>query len=204
MKKIVLVVFSLLFFVYGFAQNTSQYIRPAALGFSFNLYDFVTPDRIKASSLSTVLREKQLAKFKDMGAGIALSYFKGLRNKIDFAGMFALASADYMLPGTSRDVQAGLLLQADASLQFKLVPDKYIFTPYLSAGVGASKYGPYFGAFMPLGIGFKLNLYNEAALFVNGRYHVPVTDETVRGHFVYGIGIAGVVGARKTTETKVD
>lgn len=193
----VLFVFSLLLLTYGFAQNEAQYIRPAALGFSFNLYDFVTPERIKASSLATVLRQKQLAKFKDMGAGIALSYFKGLRNKLDFAGTFALASADNTLAGTSRDVQATMLLQTEAAVHFKILPDSYIFTPYISGGIGASKYGPYFGAFMPLGIGFKVNFFNEAAVFVKGQYHVPVTDETIKAHFVYGLGIAGVVGSKK-------
>jgi len=202
MKKTVTAFFSLLLFVYGFAQNDQQYIRPSALGFSFNLFDFVTPERIKASSLSTVLREKQTAGFNDMGAGIAVYYFKGLRNKIDFAGTFALASVNYTLPEASQDVSAELMLQADASLQFKMVPDKYFLTPYLSGGLGANKYGPYFGAFLPLGVGFRLNFFDEATIFVNARYHVPVTTETVREHLVYGFGISGVVGSRKGTTSK--
>jgi OmpA-OmpF porin, OOP family len=188
--------------VYGLTQSTESYIRPAALGFSYNLFDFTTPQRIQASSLSTVLREKQTAHLKDMGTGLAVSYFKGLRNKVDFAGTFAVASADYTLPNTTSTPSSDLLMEADASLQFKMLPDKYFFLPYLSAGLGASKYGVYYGAFMPLGVGFRLNFFDEAALFVNARYHVPVTDETVRGHFVYGFGIAGIVGSRKNVTTK--
>jgi OmpA-OmpF porin, OOP family len=197
MKKTALACIGLVLFASGFAQNKQSYIRPSSFGFSFVLYDFVTPQRIQSSSLSTVLREKQTARFKEMGAGIGLSYFKGLRNKLDFASTITLASVNYRLPNSTRDVPSDLMLQGDASLQFKMVPDRYFLVPYLSAGVGANKFGSYFGAFMPLGVGFRLNFFNEASLFVNARYAVPVTDETVRGHFTYGFGIAGVVGEKK-------
>jgi OOP family OmpA-OmpF porin len=203
MKKLVVFFFTFLLSAYGFAQDDQQYIRPSSLGFSFVLYDFVTPQRIQASSLSTVLREKQTARFNEMGAGIALSYFKGLRNKLDFAGTFMAASADYTLPNTFGTVSADLLLQADASLQFKMVPDRYFFSPYLSAGVGANKYGSYFGAFVPLGVGFKFNFFEEATLFVNAKYHIPVTGETMRGHFVYGFGIGGIVGEKRAATKTV-
>lgn len=202
MKKTALLFFLCSVSAYGFAQSNGSYIRPAALGFSYNLYDFTTPQRIKASSLSTVLREKQTAHLNEMGTGLAVSYFQGLRNKIDFAGTFAVASADYTLPNTTNIVSSDLLLQADASLQFKLLPDKYFFLPYASAGLGANKYGVYYGAFMPVGVGFRLNFFDEAALFVNARYHIPITDETVRSHLVYGFGIAGVIGARKKDDAK--
>src|SRR5215203_6972585 len=196
MKKAFFFFFSLLLVAYGFSQNNQQYIRPSALGFSFVFYDFVTPERIQASSLSTVLREKQSATFKEMGVGLSLSYFKGLRNNIDFAGTATVASADYSLPNTTQTPRGDLLLQTDASLQFKMVPDKYFFSPYLAAGIGANKYGSYFGAFMPLGVGFKLNFFDEAEFFINEKYHLPVTDETVRGHFVYGFGVAGIIGQK--------
>ena len=200
MKKIALFFFLFFLSVGSFAQITQSYVRPAAFSFSFALYDFVTPQRIQESSLSTVLREKQSASFKEMGVGIGVSYFKGLRDKLDFAGTFAIASADYNLPNTTTNVSSDLMMQADASLQFKMVPDKYFLIPYLSAGIGANKYGVYYGAFIPMGVGFRLNFFDEAALFVNARYHVPVTDETVRSHFVYGFGIAGVVGSKKATK----
>jgi len=197
MKKSFLFFITLLPFASAFTQNTQEYIRPSSIGFSFVFYDFVTPQRIQASSLSTVLREKQTASFKEMGAGLAISYFKGLRDKLDFAGTFTFVSADYTLPNNSRSVRSDMLLQADAAAQFKMLPDNYFFSPYVSAGLGANKYGNYFGAFMPLGLGFKFNFFQEAALFVNAKYHVPITDETVRGHMVYGFGLAGVVGNRK-------
>lgn len=202
MKKTALTLFVLVLFLVPFAQNTPSNIRPSALGFSFALYDFATPQRIQASSLSTVIREKQTATFKEMGVGISVSYFKGLRSKLDFAGTLTAASADYRLPNATRDVPTDLLLQGDASLQFKMVPEKYIFIPYLSAGIGAAKYGSYYGAFIPLGVGFRLNFLEETALFVNARYGVPVTGETIRGHFNYGFGISGNIGTQKTEGAK--
>lgn len=202
MKKTALALLTLLLFADGFAQSNYQYIRPTAIGFSFVFYDFETPQRIQASSLTTVLREKQTASFSEMGAGIALSYFKGLRTKLDFAGTLTAASADYTLPNTSNRVAADLLLQADASLQFKMIPDKYFFIPYVSAGAGANKYGSYYGAFIPLGVGFRFNFFDEASFYVNAKYHVPVTEETVRRHFVYGFGISGIVGEKRAPEIK--
>ena len=44
--------------------------------------------------------------------------------------------------------------------------ESYWVTPYVSAGVGASKYKGYYGAFIPLGVGFKVNLFDEAAVFI--------------------------------------
>jgi hypothetical protein len=202
MKKSLVSVFSLFLFAYGYAQNNQQYIRPSSIGFSFVFYDFVTPQRIKNSSLATVVREKQTATFKEMGAGIAFSYFKGLHNKLDLAGTLTLASADYTIANSYNQVETDLLLQADVAAQFKMLPDKYFFSPYVTAGLGANKYDGYFGAFMPVGLGFKINVFEEAAIFVNAKYHVPVTDETIPGHFVYGFGIAGIVGKKRTADVK--
>src|SRR3712207_8643358 len=49
----------------------------------------------------------------------------------------------------------------------KMFPEKYVFTPYLNVGIGASLYGGKAGAFLPLGGGFKINLFDEAAIFIN-------------------------------------
>lgn len=203
MKKTVLVALALFVAAAGFAQDSVSYTGNTSIGFSFGFYDFITPQRVKAASLATVLREKQQAKLNEMGVGIGFAYFKGLAKKIDFAGTLALASAEYQLLNNPKKVDANLLVQADASLQFKMVPDSYVFVPYLSAGVGANKYGPYYGAFAPLGVGFKLNFFNEGAFFVNARYHLPVTEETVRGHMVYTFGISGLVGRKKVATKAV-
>ena len=170
-------------------------IRPRALGVSFIMNDFTTAERIRNSSLATVLRDKQWAKFKEMSPGLAITYFKGLKPRLDFAGTLTASYVTYPLrnnkPAESSDA---LLLEADASGNFKMLDESYLLTPYASVGVGASKYKSYWAAFVPIGVGLKLNLFDEASVFLAGQYRVPVTYETGNYHFMYSFGISGVIG----------
>ncbi|MGZ8510166.1 MAG: OmpA family protein [Chitinophagaceae bacterium] len=197
MKKILTILFALYFIVPGtFAQDDE--IRPAAIGVSFILNDFTTADRIRSGSLSRVLSNKQWAKVREMAPGLAVTYFKGLRKHVDFAGTLAGSFVNY--PLLNRPARSGdkFLLEADASVNLKMVSEKYWVQPYLIAGLGAQMYdGIYFGAFIPTGVGLKLNLFDDAHLFVTSQYRIPVTKETVNYHFLHQFGIAGRVGARK-------
>ena len=92
-----------------------------------------------------------------------------------------------------------LLLEADATANLKLLTDAHVFTPYLTFGVGASEFQHYYGAIIPLGIGIKFNLFNEAAVFLSTEYRVPVTPQTNSFHFVYAFGVAGTIGQKKGT-----
>ena len=186
-----------LFFLNSFAQdNTKSYVRPPALGISFFFNDYVTPQRIQASSLSSVLANKQKAKIKEMDAGIAISYFQGLSNHVDFVGTLGGSFVQYDLEDRTIDNDK-FLLEADASINLKLLTEKYWLTPFASVGAGFSKYGVYYGAFVPVGLGLKLNIFDEAHLFYNTQYRIPVTTTTAEYHFMHGIGIAGIIGSKK-------
>lgn len=177
----------------SFAQD--RWIRPRALGVSFIMNDFTTAQRIRNTSLAAVLRDKQLSKFKEMSPGLALTYFKGIKPTIDFAGTLAASFVNYPLrnnkPADSGD---GLLLEGDVSADFKMLDESYWVTPYVSAGVGASKYKGYYAAFVPLGLGIKVNLFDEASVFIASQYRIPVSYETGNYHFMYSFGISGVIG----------
>lgn len=171
-------------------------IRPAAIGVSFFLNDFATASRIRSSSMSHVLINKQWAKISDMAPGLAVSYFKGLRKHIDFAGTLAGSFLKYPMPDKTFSSDK-FLLEGDASLNFKLVSEKYWVQPYAIAGIGASMYGgTYFGAFIPTGLGLKVNFYDDAHLYMTGQYRIPVTTETANYHFFYQVGIAGRIGKK--------
>lgn len=194
MKKILAILSSFLFISYSFSQGTKEnYVRKPALGISFFFNDYLTPKRIKASTFSSVLANKQKAKLREMDPGIALSYFKGLNNHLDIATSLAGSFVEYQA-GTYSDLKSRFLLEGDVSLNLKLFSEKYWFTPYASLGAGLSKYGPHFGAFIPAGIGFKLNLFDEAHIFYNSQYRIPVTPTTAEYHFMHAIGIAGIIG----------
>lgn len=171
-----------------FAQDKP--IRPRSVGVSFIKHDFATAEKIRATSLSKVFSEKQWSKLSEMSSGFAVTYFKGLTPYTDFAGTFAFSGAD----GASDVVSSGdLLLEADASVNVKLFDDSYWVSPYVIAGIGASKFGNDYAAFLPLGLGLKVNLFNEGGIFFTTQYRVPVT-QAANYHFMYSLGISGAIG----------
>jgi hypothetical protein len=179
------------------SNSQNNLIRDRAIGVSFILNDFHTADRIRTGSIEQVLRNDSWAKVSEMSPGLALTYFQGLHKNFDFAGTLAASFVNYPFPKRAPFAGNSLLLEADASVNFKLFSDAYWFTPYLSAGLGASKYKNYYGAFIPLGVGFKVNFFDEAALFLNTSYRVPVTTENANYHLMYSLGVAGVIGKKK-------
>ena len=200
MKKIVLSLLTTCIILTSFGQSKDN-VRPSALGISFFFNDFSTAQRIRSTSLSTVLSNKQWAKFKEMDPGIAVSFFRGLRDHIDFAATLAGSFVDYPIPDRPSTTNS-FLLEADASFQFKLTSEAYLLQPYFSAGVGAHKYKVYYGAFVPVGVGLKLNLMDEASLFINSQYRIPVTDESGAYHFFYNFGISGNISKKKEAPVK--
>lgn len=177
-----------------FAQDDET--RRPALGISFVFNDFVTPNRIKASNVAGVLRDGQWAKFKEMKAGLAVHYFHGLKKHVDFAATLSGTFLRYPMPNKNF-TNDNFLLEGDASLNLKMLSEKYWLQPYITAGVGASWYRKYWGAFMPVGLGLKLNIFDEAYIFTTGQYRLPVTNETVVHHFFYNLGVAGAIGKKK-------
>jgi hypothetical protein len=178
--------------------QTQNYKRPPALGISFSLVDFATPERIRSSSLVSVINNKRAAKVNEMSPGIGITYFKGLLNHIDFAATLMGAFTTLSPNGNTSDQ---FLLEGDASVNLKMFSDQFFFTPYLSAGVGFNSFNKKKGAFVPLGGGLKFNIFNEAAIYITTQYRVPVTNETGGYHLVHGIGFAGIIGKKREDAT---
>lgn len=195
MKKIIAVLLALSVFIPSMYGQEDE-IRPAAIGISFFKNDFITPQRIRSTSLSDVIRDKQFAKGGETSPGLAVSYFKGVKKHIDFAGTLAASFVRY--PFQNRPMPSGdrFLLEGDASLNLKLFSEKYWLQPYASVGIGGSMYGKYFGAFLPTGLGLKVNFFDDAHLYIGSQYRIPVTNETTNYHFFNHIGIAGRIGQK--------
>ena len=86
---------------------------------------------------------------------------------------------------------------------FKMTTEDFWVQPYLIAGLSAHKYRSYYGATLPLGMGFKVNLQDEAHIFVNSTYRVPITPETGNYHLQHSIGVVGSLLKKKRPEVKV-
>ncbi|MBE2231263.1 MAG: thrombospondin type 3 repeat-containing protein, partial [Chitinophagaceae bacterium] len=195
MKKILSALFALYLLVPA-ARAQDDEIRPKALGVSFFLNDFVTADRIRTTSLTSVISNRQFAKIQEMSPGIAITYFQGLRPRLDVAASLGGSFLRYPMPNKSF-ADNSLLLEASALLNFKMTTEKYWVQPYIIAGVGAHKYKNYYGAFLPTGLGLKVNLLDEAHFYVTSQYRVPVTTETANYHFQHSVGLAGRLGKKK-------
>ncbi len=195
MKKILLAFFALYLLVTSsYGQNDE--ISPKSLGVSFFLNDFATPQRIRTTSLSQVLSNRDFEKVREMTPGLALTYFKGVSKHVDMAASLGASFIKYPMPNKSFSNNS-LLLEANAALNLKMVSNKYFLQPYITLGVGGHKYQSYYGAFLPLGVGLKLNLLDEAHMFITSTYRVPITIETANYHFQHSIGFAGRLGKKK-------
>ncbi|MGV3656655.1 MAG: hypothetical protein ACO1NX_01825 [Chitinophagaceae bacterium] len=192
-KKILLT--AAFFFLLEVGITAQKKEQPASVGISFVLIDFATPERIRASSLRQVVSNGDWAGINEMAPGFSVSYIKNLRTQTDLAATLTGAFGNDALPEIVNSSPA-FLLQADATIHYRVLSNRHVVTPYLLGGVGASKLKGYYGAYMPVGGGIRVNFFNEAAFFIQAKYHVPVTTATVRAHFIYGIGIAGIVGKR--------
>ena len=190
-----LIIFSALLLTYssGLAQSRA-YTRSATLGIHFVFNDFETASAIRSSSLSAVLKEKRVAKIKDMSQGLALSYGRGLSGHFDFSSTLIGSFLAYPMENRGPASKDFLLLEADVSMRAKLFTDKHWFVPYLELGAGASKYQGYWGAFIPAGIGIQISFFGEAYLAIGSQYRMAIT-ETSSYHFVHSIGLVGNIGS---------
>jgi OmpA-OmpF porin, OOP family len=196
MKKFISACIGLVLLVPVSFGQKNDISRPQAIGISFFLNDFTTADRIRTTSLSQVISDKSFASIDDMNPGLAVTYFKGLGNHIDFAGTLGGSFVRYPMPGRNFGSDR-FLLEGTAQINLKMTSEAYWVQPYITAGIGGHKYGSYYGAFMPLGLGLKVNFFDDAHLFINSTYRVPVTTETANYHFQHAIGLAGTIGSGK-------
>ncbi|MBE7173323.1 MAG: hypothetical protein INR73_22310 [Williamsia sp.] len=180
---------------YAFTQDTTSYKKPSTLGIQFIFNDFQTPAAIRSSSLAAVLRDKRLAHLKNMSPGLAINYLKGLNSTFDLSTSLEMSFLDYPIQGKAPFGGNNLLLEGTAMINAKMLPDKYYFVPYLSAGLGISKYQGYYGTFLPVGAGVQVNVFDEAFFFINSQYRVKVADNT-NYHLFASIGFAGIIRNR--------
>ena len=196
MKKIPAFIALLLSVSVSVFGQDNDYIQKPTFGVHFIFTDFQTAAAVRANSLGVVLKNRQFGKIKTMSPGLALNYIQGITRTFDISASLAGSFVDYPFPNKKPVGADKLLLEADFSVRAKLISNRSIINPYLQAGLGASKFQGYYGAFVPLGAGLQVNIFNEAYLLINAQYRVPVTEIT-EYHFFWGIGLAGNIGKKK-------
>ncbi len=197
MKKFTLSLVAMIVCTIAIAQD--QYKKSPSFGVQFILNDFKTAADIRNSGLAQVLKNKQWSKTSRMASGLAFSYIQGMSNQLDVAATLSGSFLDYPVPNKVSNGQQNLLLEGAVTANLKLVTDDYWFNPYVTLGVGASKYKGYFGAFLPAGLGIQFKVLNDTYITVNSQYRIPVS-ENVAYHFYHGFGIVQSFGKKKVSQ----
>lgn len=210
MKKLYLSIFTISILACSFAQK-ADYKQLPALGVSFFLNDFKTAAELKRNGLSSVIRSKNLTRFNRMNPGMAISYFQGFANHLDFAGTLGGSFVDYPVNNqntssssytpTTYTGNTKFLLEGTAAVIVKLLSDNYAVVPFADLGVGVSKYLNRYAAFIPVGVGLKFNLSDEAFFTLNSQYRFA-SSENAAPHLYHAITFAGAIAKRKIEAPK--
>jgi hypothetical protein len=119
MKKLLASVIALSSLLITARGQTIAPVRQSAIGISYTLTDFITAQRIRSTSLTSVLNDKAVANVSEMAAGLAISCYKGLLPKIDIAAtlmeLFLNTVSDKPATGTSHFLGSLMLLPIQIS-----------------------------------------------------------------------------------------
>ncbi len=198
MKKTLMSFLILVLAVSSFAQEGYSKKKSPTLSVNFILNDFQTASKLRASSLPSLLNNKDVARIKDMIPGFGITYYEGLSDHFDFMSSLQGSFIKYPFRSGRGIGKEWFHTQLDANVNMKLVTDDHFCVPYLTAGVGIFSHGgTYFGAYIPVGSGLQFNLGNqETFLFTQFQYRIAVTDNAAY-HFNYSLGIGAPLNPKK-------
>jgi OOP family OmpA-OmpF porin len=188
MKKILLFLVTFGLSAAIIAQDKDLKKQPTLM-INIGMFDFKSAAAIKASSFSTVLKDHNWSRFSDMKPAFGLSYIQGLTNKMDVQTSLYGAFLDY--PFKSRPLLSDdkFLLEADVSVNFKLLTDNYAVVPFASLGVGVSKHSTYWGAFAPVGAGFQVDLGSKETYLITSMQYRFGVSSLASDHLFYTLGL---------------
>ena len=151
MKRLCFLVITIFFFITSFGQRTN-YKKANVLGFSFFLNDFQTASDIRNNGLVSVVKAGTFFKTQRMNPGLAINYISGLSDHVDFTATVGGSFLRYPINNKPDFNSDNFLLETTASLNLKLLTDRYPVVPFIDLGIGASNYKKYFSAFIPVGL----------------------------------------------------
>ncbi len=194
MKKLMLSFLAIGICAIVFGQN--DYKKGPTIGVHYLFNDFQTAADLRANGLSNVLKNDQWTKTSRMTPGLAVSFLQGMTDHIDVAATLSGTFTKYPVPNKPMSNTDKLLLEAVATAQVKLLTDRYRVNPYLSVGIGASKYKGYYSAIMPIGVGLQIKVIEEIHIVLNSQYRVPVSENAAY-HLYHSFGITQSLGKKE-------
>ena len=199
MKRILLTLFSFVLVFSAMSQTGSLNKKGKGLGVQITFHDFVTASEIRSKGISDVLNKNQWSKGSRVKSGLAVAYNEGLSDHFDFNARVGLSFIESPLQAKSTTSNSGVkpYFESDANIFMKLTSDQYLVSPFLSGGVGASLWQGYYAAYIPVGVGLQLNVFDQTFITLQSQYRLPVTANN-NFHLFYSVGIVGNIGASKS------
>lgn len=195
MKKSILLIVTSLLCVNVIAQK-ADHKRTTWVGITIFGSDFATGEDIKNNGVSYAMRKGSFFNPRRFNYGLGISYLSGLSNHTDFVGQLNASSVNYPVSSTQPLGYNSFLVDLIGSLNVKLLNDGYWVVPSADFGVGFSRNKDHFAAFVPVGLGLRLNVTDEFFIKFNSQYRMPVT-EYASGNLYHGITLYGVLGKKK-------
>jgi OmpA-OmpF porin, OOP family len=196
MKKSVLLVVTMISFVTIFAQTGMK--KAPSLAIHFNLIDYKAPVDLQTTSFASVIKADQLFMTKRMDPALSISYVEGFNDNVDFVGTLTGAFVKHPTSDAVKNPSGNdqFLLELAATANFKLLTDNYIVSPFITLGVGASKWSGYYSAFAPIGVGLQVKIADGTFMLINSQYRVAITEKSAY-HLFHGVGFASAISPRK-------
>lgn len=175
-------------FLTSFAQN-ADHKKARSLGFQFSFIDHQTATDLRTKAFANVINEEQWYRINRKAPALTLTYMKGLSNTVDFAARLTGSFLAYPLRGVANNGQELFLSELDANVHVKLLPDHFLVVPYFSAGAGVLTTNKSLAAYIPLGVGLQINLWNDAFVHLQTIHRSPVTSKATHSLF-HSIGVS--------------
>ena len=136
-----------------------------------------------------------------MQNGFGLSCNKQLREKVDFVTTVNGVWIDYPDKSYTYIKKNRFLLDITTGLQVKLLKEKSTVNPFVFSGISLNNLNSKTGFLIPVGLGFQINLFDDAFIISNFQHQFSISENTVN-HFFYSIGIATNVNIRLKKQKK--
>ncbi|MBX9782243.1 MAG: OmpA family protein [Chitinophagaceae bacterium] len=188
----------LLLFSTAFSQ-TKPVKKPALISFNINFSDYNLPRTIQDSGTSKAFQGKDWYSPGKKSFGVGVSWIKPLTKKIDFSANLSGTFSNFPALFVKGDSigQAGFTPQLDALLHLNMFQPAVRVNPFLTAGVGAGKFGNQFAAYAPLGAGLKFKFHEGAFLIMQTQWRKKLMDGITNDYLFYQIGFTQTTGKKK-------
>lgn len=176
-----------------FSQKSVSLKKGPSIGFSANLVDFETRDKVDP--------------------GFSLMYWQGITKHLDISVRYNGLFSDYAMTHSTNKGYAG---EGEVSLHLRALTDEHGLNPFLTLGAGAGHYGKWdaglngsydgkinWAAYFPVGGGLQLNMNNKSYLLFQANYRWSPSDAHLNNNMFYSLGFLKPLKRKKPAPAPV-